>query len=144
MLLARRARDELGWDTEDLEADQRVRLEEWSRLIGDRHEALRSWVADLPEFWRVLADHRVGVGTQRFVHEVVRSAVNDPIDFPDDPFIHTEIRDREIRLKGKRARLAQRAALENWNQEPVGGQLNYRWPVTRRYLADIAAAGLQG
>ena len=143
LLLARRARDELGWDTDDLEADQRARLGEWSRLIGDRHDALHSWGADLPEFWHVLAEHRVGVGTQGFVHEVVRRAVNDPVGFSDDPVIHTYIRDREIRLKDKRARLAYRAALENWNREPVGGQLNYRWPVTQSYIADIAAAGVQ-
>ena len=143
MLLARRGRDEFGWDTDDLEADQRARLKEWSQLIGDRHDALHSWVADLPQLWHVLADHRVGVSTQRFVDEVVRCAVDDPVSFPDDSVVHTHIREREIRLKGKRARLARRAALENWNREPVGGQFNYRWPVTQSYLADIAAAGLQ-
>ncbi len=41
------------------------------------------------------------------------------------------IRDREIQLKTKRARLAHRSALENWNQAPFGGQLNYRWPITQ-------------
>ena len=143
LLLARRARGELGWDTDDLEADQRARLGEWSRLIEDRYDALHSWSADLPGFWHILARYRVGIGTQNFVHEVVRRAVNDPVGFPDDPVIHTHIRDREIWLKDKRARLAQRTALENWNQEPVGGQLNYRWPVTQSYLIDFAAAGLQ-
>ena len=133
----------MSWDTDDLEADQRARLDEWGRLITDRHEDLHSWVADLAEFWHVLARYRVGVGTQGFVHEIVTRAVNDPVGVPDDPAIHTHIRDREIRLKDKRARLAQRTALENWNQDPVGGQLNYRWPVTQNYLADFAAAGLQ-
>ena len=143
ILLARRARDELRWDTDDLEADQRSRLDEWGRLIGDRYDDLHSWATDLPEFWRALGDYRVGSGTQDFVRDVVRRAVTDPVGFGDDPVIHRHIRDREIRLKGKRARLAHRAALENWNQEPVGGQLNYRWPVTQGYLADIAAARLQ-
>ena len=143
MLLARRAREEFGWDTHDLEADQRDRLEEWTKLIGGRHHVLHSWVADLTEFWRVLADYRIGVGTRDFVCEVVSRAVNDPTGFADEPVIHTQIRSREILLKGRRARLANRAALENWNQAPVGGQLDYRWRVTQSYLADIAAAGLQ-
>ena len=145
LLLARRAREELGWDTEDLEAEQEARLEEWSRLIEDRHDTLRSWSSDLPEFWKFLAGHRVGVGshTQGFVHEVIRRAVSDPVAFPNDPIVHTHIRDREILLKNRRARLACRAALENWNGKPVGGQLDYRWPVTQSYLADIAAAWLQ-
>ena len=143
ILLARRARDEFRWDTDDLEADQRSRLEEWGRLIGDRYDDLNSWVTNLPEFWRELVDHRVRSDTQDFVREVVRRAVTNPVGFGDDPMVHRLIRDREIRLKGKRARLAHRAALENWNRERVGGQLNYRWPVTQSYLADIAAAGLQ-
>ncbi len=143
MLLARRARDEFGWDTHALEASQRKSIEEWRRLVDDRHAALQSWVAELPEFWRGLADHRVGVGTRGFVSEVVTRAMDDPVGFADDPAIHAVIRDREILLKGKRARLANRSALENWNQQPVGGQFDYRWPVTQSYLADIAAAELQ-
>lgn len=142
LLLAQRARNELGWDTDDLEEDQRARLGEWSRLIEDQIDVLHSWGADLPEFWHVLARYHIENSTQSFVLEVVRRAVDDPVGFPDDPVVHTCIRDREIRLKEKRARLAHRVALENWNQEPVGGQLNYRWPVTQSYLADIAAAGL--
>ena len=143
VLLARRARDELGWDTNDLEADQRDRLTKWSQSIGARLDTLRGWVTDLAEFWDVLVDFRIGVGTQGFVHELVRRAVNDPVGFPDDPVIHTHIYDRETRLKGKRARLTQRSALESWNQDPVGGQFDYRWPVTQSHLADIAAAGSQ-
>lgn len=99
-------------------------------------------MADLPEFWRVLGDHRLGVGTQGFVYKVVRRAVADSVGFADDPLIHTHIRNREIQLKGKRARLSHPVALENWNRVQVGGQLNYRWPITRSYLADLAAAGL--
>lgn len=143
MLLARKARDEFGWETHDLEADQRNRFDEWSRLIDDRHDALRFWVADLPEFWCFLAGHRVGDRTQDFVREIVSRAVNDPVGFADDPEVHAHIRHRETRLKDKRARLTHRSALENWNQAPVGSQFNYRWPVAQSYLTDIAAAGLQ-
>lgn len=73
MLLARRARDELGWDTDCLQADQRARLDEWSRLIGDRHDALHTWVTDLSKFWYFLDDHRIGDRTQGFVNELVSS-----------------------------------------------------------------------
>ena len=143
VLLARRARDEFGWNTDDVETGQRNRLEDWGRMIDDRHAALHSWVADLPELWRVLTDSRVGVSTRGFVSEVVSRAVDDPFGFAENLAIHTVIRDREILLKGKRARLANRAALENWNRQPVGGQFDFRWPVTKSYLADIAAAEVQ-
>ncbi len=143
MLLARKARNELGWDTDALEVDQRDGLHEWGLLIRDRHEALRSWVDDLPEFWRILAGCRVGAATRDFVGEMVRRAVDDPDGFPEDRRVHVLIRHRELLLKGKRARLTQRTALEKWNQKPMGLQLDYRWPITKSYLADLAAAGLE-
>ena len=142
LLLARQARAEFGWNTGDLEAGQLDRLRGWVQLISDRHEELRSWVENPKEFWRVLASHTVTPVTQSFVNEVVNRAVDNPKGFAEDPEIHTLIRHRELRLKSKRARLAHRAALENWNRAPVGGQLDYRWPTTRRYLEDLVAAGL--
>jgi hypothetical protein len=66
--------------------------------------------------------------------------VVDPVRFVEDSSLHSEIARRELRLKTSRAMLTHRSALENWNQAPFGGQLNYRWPVARSYLTDIAAA----
>ena len=142
LLLALEARDELGWDTKELEEGQRDRIKSWVELVQDRHAELCSWAADPPEFWAVLAGHSIRTGTRDFVNEVVRRAVDDPEEFAEDPEIHTLIRHRELRLKSKRARLSYRAALENWNQAPAGGQLDYRWSITKTYLLDIAAAGL--
>lgn len=141
VLLARRAREELRWDTNELEAGQRDRLDTWVQMIDDRHQELADWVGYLPECWRVLAGYTVISTTQGFVNEVVRRAVDNPKGFAEDREIHDLIRNRELRLKSKRARLAHRAALENWNGAPFGAQLDYRWPVTKRYLADLAAAG---
>ena len=142
LLLTRVAMNELGWDTKELEEGQRDRIKSWVELMKDRHAELCAWAADLPEFWAVLAGHSISTGTQGFVNEVVRRTVDDPDEFAENPEIHTLIRHRELRLKSKRARLSYRAALENWNQAPAGGQLDYRWSVTKTYLLDIAAAGL--
>ena len=141
LLLAQAARADLGWDTVELETSQRAQLHDWAKMIGSRHQELCSWVEDLPDFWTVLAGHRVGSATQNFVNEVVNQAVGNPEGFAEDQEVHAIIRHRELRLKSKRARLAHRAALENWNQAPVGGQLNYRWPTTKSYLSDLAAVG---
>ena len=139
VLLARKARKEFRWDTDKLEADELEHLDGWAQLITDRHEDFRSWVADLPEFWNFLAGHGVSGGARDFVTAMVTRAVDDPEGFVEDPAVHRRIRDREIRLKLKRARLAHRTALENWNQASFGGQFDYRWGITRSYLADIAA-----
>ncbi len=142
LLLARDARDELGWDTKELEEDQRDRIKSWIELVKGRHVELSSWTADLPGFWAVLADYSISTRTQDFVNEVVRRVVADPDEFAASPESHTLVRHRELRLKSKRARLSHRTALENWNGLASGGQLDFRWTTTKAYLLDIAAAGL--
>lgn len=139
VLVARRAKAELGWDTEGVEANQLDRLTQWTELVDNRRLQLCSWVEDRPRFWQILDGHS-NHSTQSFVNEITGRAAADPQRFIDDPEVHALIRDRERRLKSKRARLSYRSALENWNQAPVGGQLDYRWGITKSYLADIAAA----
>ncbi len=147
ILLAEQASADLGWDTADLEARQRGRLADWAERIADprRYGELRAWVDDLPGFWAFLARFdAISDRTQTFVETMVTQAIEDPAGFADDPTVRTTIRTREIQLKQQRARLGSRSALESWNQAPFGEQLNYRWPVTKSYLADIAAAMAQG
>lgn len=140
VLLARKAKQEFRWETDELEEGQLDRLTKWARLIDGRHEELHSWVEDFPAFWQVVGGHRIGGATQDFVDFVVRRAVEDPAGFVEDSAVHGRIRRREVQLKGKRARLAHRSALENWGQAASGGQFTYRWGITRSYLADIASA----
>lgn len=141
LLLARRAAAELGWEvsgvTDAVEAD----LAEWVASIEERSDVLRAWVEDLEGFWGHLARFgSVPAATVAFVSEMVRRASADPEEFIVDPVAHQWIRDREIRLKGTRARLGPRAALETWNQARFGGPLVYRWPIARSYLRDLAGA----
>jgi hypothetical protein len=141
VLLARKARAEFDWDTADVEAAEIDRLATWAQLVEDRHDELRAWVDELPEFWRVLATlDAVPDRTREFVSVIVMLAVADPAGFAESATVHATITRREIQLKAKRARLGHRAALENWNQAPFGGQLDYRWAITRSYLGDIASA----
>jgi hypothetical protein len=144
LLLARRAADELSWDTSDLEERIQGKLSVWASVIESRDSELRAWVDDLGAFWAFLARHaQIGDVTVRFIEDAVRLSVADPRSVVDDTRMHGLIRDREIRLKGSRARLGSRAALENWNGQEFGGQLVYRWGTCRSYLSDIDHA-LQG
>jgi hypothetical protein len=139
--LARRAENELGWDTSGLQESVEGQLEAWISLVDDRHADLRAWVDDLDAFWAVVTTvDRVSTRTKEFVDSMVTSAVNDPERFVEDRTVHGAIRDRESILKGKRARLVHRSALENWNQKPFGGQLSYRWSIACSYLTDLGAA----
>lgn len=140
VLLARKARQEFGWDTGTLEDRELAHLDAWTDLIADRFEDLKPWADDLGEFWALLEPFgTVTERTQQFVTFIVTKAVRNPAGFAADPTVHAKLVDRELLLKSKRARLGHRAALENWNQAPFGGQLSYRWGITRSYLADLAA-----
>ena len=143
ILVARRAGLDLGWATDEVEQSQLGRLQEWVELVADRHDELRSWVDHLPAFWELLDRNRrspVSYGTRSFVTKAVNMAVDNPGGFQNDERYHKEICNREIQLKGKRARLANRAALENWHGSPVGGRQTYRWSIAKGYLAEIAEA----
>ena len=140
ILVARQARRELGWDTAKLEEDQLGHLRRWVALVERRRSELGAWADNLPAFWALLHEYRIHSSTRDFIARIVRSAVDNPGGFDDDRDIHQQIRLREIRLKGRRARLAHRAALENWNQTASGGQFEYRWSIARGYLGEIADA----
>ena len=145
VLLARDAKHEFGWDTEALEAQELEHLQEWASLVADRHAELRAWAGDPKSFWAFLPNSdTVPERTKRFVETIVTRAVTEPAGFATDAPLHAQIREREIQLKTKRARLGHRSALESWNQAPFGGQLNYRWPITKVYLADMALGVQQG
>ncbi len=144
VLLARKARKEFAWETHELEEQQLSRLESWGQMIDDRYEDLTSWIQNLPEFWNVISDHSVSGRTQSFITTVVKRAVASPFDFANDSDVQRCIIERELHLKSKRARLTHRTALENWSQAPFGGQLDYRWSVTKSYLEDFDRAMKKG
>jgi len=141
LLLARRANEEFGWDTSMLEDRLLVSLGDWTGVVGARHAELQTWVGDIDSFWALVARHaNITEPTKSFVGSMVASATSNPSGFAEDSRVHGLIRDREIRLKSKRARLANRTALENWNQQPFGAQLSYRWSIVQSYLDDLSAA----
>lgn len=140
VLLARKAEKELGWDKRKLREGQSQLLVEWADRDSGQWDALELWAGNLPDFWDLLAGWRIGAATQNFVNDLARRAVADPKGFAGDSGVHELIARRERRLKANRARLVNRSALENWNGAAVGGQFDYRWSTTKRYLDDLAAA----
>ena len=140
VLVARDARRELQWDTDEVERSQLARLQRWVELVERRREELRSWTDALPALWTLLDKRRIRHNTRRFIDTTAKMAIDNPEGFNENRAIHEHIRLREIQLKGKRARLGNRAALENWNGSPVGGPHGYRWSIAKGHLGDIATA----
>ncbi|MFZ6005775.1 MAG: DUF6361 family protein [Actinomycetota bacterium] len=139
LLLCRRAERELRWDTQLLQGRLADQVVAWVSLVEARHGEFAAWALELSEFWALLERHdKIPERTQQFVTDMVTRVVADPREFIEDPEVQGLIRDREIYLKGNRARLGTRSALENWNQQPFGAQLVYRWPTARSYLRDLS------
>ena len=143
VLVARRAHQELRWETDEVERAQLGHLGDWVELVVSRRDELRAWVKELSAFWEILRRNRrspIRHGTRNFVTTIAELAVNNPEGFENNEDIHKVISRREIRLKSNRARLGSRAALENWHGSPVGGRHTYRWSVAKGYLGEIAEA----
>ena len=87
---------------------------------------------DLPTFWDVLGGFdTVSDRTKEFVGTMVTRAIVNPAGLLDDSTAQATIRSREMQLKGEARTPHHRSALESWNQAPFGGQLDYRWAITR-------------
>lgn len=139
LLLAERARAELSWDTSAVETAIREDLAGWANEI-ERDADLTEWAQrDMDEFWAVVQEQGpVPTTTRDFVTNVVRLSADDPSGVAENDSLRRLVEDRERRLKGRRARLGTRSALEAWDQYRFGAPLEYRWSTARTYLQDLA------
>lgn len=107
---------------------------------------LRRWWWAPKRFWAAVAALRVNVrpGTRAFVQRWIDAVVADPGHAVGDRALQAAIREQELVLKGRYARLTYQAAWSAWDGELVAGAaLNYRWPTVKRFLDDLAR-GLAG
>ncbi|MEV6872229.1 DUF6361 family protein [Amycolatopsis sp. NPDC051128] len=119
---------------------------------GERYsQRLAGWQDDLrrerpldgwsrPELWRLVSarNPRLSPLTQRFVESwlsLVESG--EPVD---GSRARTLVTEREVQIKGGRARLRNDAALDRWRGESGLSPLDYRWTVTRGLLNDLHLA----
>ena len=119
----------------------REELDTWfaeMRAVADR---FASW--DLERFWSVVAqaDRRVAYPTRLFVEQWIghlrRLTAFERL--PEQSSARSLIRERELRLKGGRARLHSPRHLELWGGASGSDKMNYRWSDSRRILTDIFA-----
>ena len=142
LLLSRDARAKFNRSTDTLEEAELERLRRWEIRVSAQQQDASAWVAEIDALWAFLDDagQPIAEPIKTFVTTILRAAVSDPAGFRSDARVENEIRAREGRLKGGRARLTSRAALESWDGGAAGVALDYRWPIARSYLADLSAA----
>ena len=112
-------------------------LDRWADEMTGIHEELRNW--DRPAFWGRLRllNPRIPPGAIQFSESWIQLAIQGPRSVRDNEVARTLIHNRESRLKGTLARLANPRALERWSGESGVGRLTYRWGNAKRILLDI-------
>jgi hypothetical protein len=137
LLLVAQSREVLQRDFPETEASIRRMLAEWRDLMTARRAEFARWAGDMPAFW-IAVGRPVSQLARTFVERWIGSMLRDPARIIDDPMVHRDIVTRERALKGRLARLSNRAALESWRGQPMGtDRMNFRWNQGVAVLRDI-------
>ena len=109
----------------------------WSKELAGNQPLADGWTVET--LWRLMAARGTPVkaGTQAFVTSWVCAVAQDGADAATRPASRDLIRQREIALKGGRARVVNRDALNAWTGGAGMVRLDYRWAVARRLMNDI-------
>ena len=97
---------------------------------------------DLCEFWEAVrhGSHRIREPARRFVTRWRELAMEHGAGVADSEAARELVRSREIQLKRATSRFCNRTALDAWGGSSGAGRLDFRWPVVRRHIQDIANA----
>lgn len=125
---------------DDLIALYRSWLHDWAESWGQQSSRAARW--DLGRFWQIVdsTNANVSIPTRRFVERWI-DAVRQPgaaQAVADNAALRKLITEREVALKRRLSRLDNPRAREMWNGQSGTGQLNYRWGIAQRILADIS------
>lgn len=130
----------------DLITDYTDRLQQWSNLIESREVQIRDWWQN-DRFWLYL-NYDIPRRTRQFIEDWMTillegdglSLAKNPPDDLIDRYVGEIIKKRECDLKKTRARLTYQSALDMWGGASAVAQLDFRWPIARQYINEIADA----
>jgi hypothetical protein len=111
---------------------------EWGKSLAERSRVLAQW--DRKRFWELVrsVNPRITGPTYEFINSWWdRALAGDAARLCDSPAARLSIRDRERRLKKSLARIDNPRAQELWAGDSGTAQLEFRWFISQRLLADI-------
>lgn len=119
-------------------ADYRKRFADWVKVLDSRSRAFAAWRRD--RFWELAraGNPRISNPAQDFINAWWDIALGgESPRLRDNTDVRGLIRDRERRLKKNLARIDNPRAQELWNGDSGSAQLEFRWLISQRLLADI-------
>lgn len=143
LLLALRAAErpnaKMHPDAPQLIEEYRSRLEDWSDALG--HLSLADW--DLEDLFSLVGgtNHNLTHSSMDFIRNWVRIVRGDPVNLEVNPRAIELLKEREKGLKRQKARLLYDAPLDRWSGRSGDARLDFRWPIARSYLGELANAG---
>jgi len=141
LVLARKVRDLHGRDEDDRVEKYRELLADWADEVDADATFFERW--DLDDFWLLVTAHnpRIHPFSRDFVLRWAGRALTDPAGLADDDEAARLVSDRERRVKGPLARVADLRQLERWSGASGLGRLDYRWSgAARAIVRDIVDA----
>jgi hypothetical protein len=106
-------------------------FEAWRSEVDGEIAELRSWANERLPVLLNCPDVRLADKRQRFIRCAVEAAVTHPDGCWTSDELGRKIRDIEVAVKGRHARLQPGAPFERWLKQPsriASGRLDYRWP----------------
>lgn len=128
-------------DRKELQTEHRENIADWQkRLFSCNHINL-----PLERIWDLTTGrgHVITEKTKEFVRQWHQRVLAKKGDVADDEECRLLIKNREMRLKGSRSRFTNKASRDNWRGYAGVGQLSYRWPNVKIFLAELYV-GLNG
>ena len=126
---------------EGLAQEYRLRLGKWAATVEANRSELGEW--NRPEFWALgyEVNRRLPHASQSFAEDwfdcVLRSRSSR--DILDDPDARALIARHETYLKRNRSRIRSSEHLQRWGGKAGTAQIDFRWGITQRLVADIQA-----
>lgn len=111
----------------------------WADELEQEQPLADGWTLEV--LWSLMARRGtpVKLGTQNFVTGWVQAVRDHGAQAATHPGVRQRVRQRELILKGGRARVANRDALNAWTGGSGLARLDYRWAVAQRLMNDVLA-----
>ena len=136
LVVAEHRREVLDEEEDEASIERfRAALAEW----GGR-EAAEDYRFDPDALWELVVrrGRRLPLPQRTFIETWSRRIAELAVDdVADDARLRTLIADREVRLKGRRARLANGNRLRDWSPGVGVGRMDFRWVRVRQLLIDL-------